>query len=261
MHPGETLLKIVPRLFRYKDQAQHERPYVGIIAQELPEEIAPYCRFRSRLAAAEHAARQTGSQEHGEVQSDALQSATERRTAEGLPGAAGLFSSAHSRGVQLPPVDDSSPAEELPPPAEAAWLFLVDLSALQFVLLHTAKGLQQQVPGGAATAAPRPRRSTHPPLPLAVDDLRHATPRHRRPVPLRPPYPPPLPLPRRRCRGSSRTSRYCDSVMPTPPSETTRVSGRRRRWWACSRHTRCSSARVTPSTRCGSSSWIHACRW
>ena len=30
---GETLLKVVPRLFRYKGQAQHERPYVGIIAQ------------------------------------------------------------------------------------------------------------------------------------------------------------------------------------------------------------------------------------
>ena len=268
---GETLLKIAPRLFRYKGQAQHERPYVGIIAQELPEELAPYCRFRSRLAAAEHAARQTGSQDHGELQSDALQSATERRLAEELPGAAGLFGSAHSRGVQLPPVDDSAPAEELHPHAEVAWLFLVDLSALQFVLLHTAKGLQQQAPSGAATAAPRPRRSTHPPLPLPADDLRHATPRHHRPVPLRPPYPhtpprlpipPPLPLPRCRCRGSSRTSRHCGSVMQTPRSETetSRVSGRRRRWWACSRHTRCSSARATPSTRCGSSSWIHACR-
>ena len=25
---GETLLKIAPRLFRYKGQAQHERPYL-----------------------------------------------------------------------------------------------------------------------------------------------------------------------------------------------------------------------------------------
>ena len=46
------MLKIVPRLFRYKGQAQHERPYVGIIAQEMPEELVPFCRFHTRLGAA-----------------------------------------------------------------------------------------------------------------------------------------------------------------------------------------------------------------
>ena len=229
----------MPRLFRYKGQAQHERPYllltthyslltthyspltyqaqherpyVGIIAQELPEELAPYCRFRSRLAAAEHAALQTGSQERGPTQqSDALQIATERQPAEELPAAAGLFSSAHSQGVQLGPVDDDSPPGEQPPPAETAWLFLVDLSALQFVLLHTAKGLQQQAPSGAATAAPRPRRSTHPstfPSQRTAATARHA------PSPRASPTPPPLSL----AAGAEAAARHRDTASVTRPA-------------------------------------------
>ena len=230
----------MPRLFRYKGQAQHERPYllltthyslltthyspltyqaqherpyVGIIAQELPEELAPYCRFRSRLAAAEHAALQTGSQERGTTQqSDALQIATERQPAEELPAAAGLFSSAHSQGVQLGPVDDDSPpGEPPPPPAETAWLFLVDLSALQFVLLHTAKGLQQQ----AHRAAPPPLHlalaaaPTPPPSPLSERPPRHATP----PSPRASPTPPPLSL----AAGAEAAARYRDTASVTRP--------------------------------------------
>ena len=46
---GETLGKLKPRVFRYKGQPGHEAPFAGIIAQELPEELAPHCRFRTPL--------------------------------------------------------------------------------------------------------------------------------------------------------------------------------------------------------------------
>ena len=49
---GDTLLKIVPRIFRYKGQPAHERSYVGIIAQELPDELVPFCRFRTSMTPA-----------------------------------------------------------------------------------------------------------------------------------------------------------------------------------------------------------------
>lgn len=42
------IVSFVPRLFRYKNQPAHERPYAGVIAQELPPALVPYCR--SRLA-------------------------------------------------------------------------------------------------------------------------------------------------------------------------------------------------------------------
>ena len=46
---GGTLANISPRVFRYKGQPEHERPYAGIIAQELPPELVPFCRYCTAL--------------------------------------------------------------------------------------------------------------------------------------------------------------------------------------------------------------------
>ena len=55
-HGSDTLRRIEPRLFRYRQNwGDHQRDgseavpaYAGIIAQELPDELAPFCRFASR---------------------------------------------------------------------------------------------------------------------------------------------------------------------------------------------------------------------
>ena len=97
---GGTLAHVVPRLFRYRGQPEHERPYAGIIAQELPPELAPFCRFRTDLPA---------------LATDAALACPPSPTGEGR-------------------------AEE-----EGEGLYLVDLSALQFVILNAATELQRQV--------------------------------------------------------------------------------------------------------------------
>lgn len=90
-----TLAHLSPRLFRYKGQPAHERPYVGFIAQELPADLAPFCRFQSELTPAAVVMDPTG-----------------------RPSAA------------------AAPTERL---------YLLDLSALQFVLLNAATLLNQAV--------------------------------------------------------------------------------------------------------------------
>ena len=58
-HGSDTLRRIEPRLFRYRQGwGDHQRgdpeaapAYAGIVAQELPDELAPFCRFASRFHA------------------------------------------------------------------------------------------------------------------------------------------------------------------------------------------------------------------
>ena len=102
-----TLAHVVPRLFRYRGQPEHERPYAGIIAQELPPELAPFCRFRTDLPA---------------LATDAALDCPPSPTGEGR-------------------------AEE------GEGLYLVDLSALQFVILNAASELQRRVADQAAEIA------------------------------------------------------------------------------------------------------------
>eukprot|EP00908_Phaeocystis_cordata_P003907 Transcript_14284.p1 GENE.Transcript_14284~~Transcript_14284.p1 ORF type:complete len:664 (-),score=253.09 Transcript_14284:82-2073(-) len=104
---GGTLAHVVPRLFRYRGQPEHERPYAGIIAQELPPELAPFCRFRTDLPA---------------LATDAALDCPPSPTGEGR-------------------------AEE------GEGLYLVDLSALQFVILNAASELQRRVADQAAEIA------------------------------------------------------------------------------------------------------------
>ena len=137
---GGTLANISPRVFRYKGQPEHERPYAGIIAQELPPELVPFCRYCT-----------------------ALPPALRRPPPPAIPAArpddapAKAPSTVHTQvaPVERPQMDVEAAVESAPTgspapatssaPVAALWLYLVDLSALQFVILNAATELQRQV--------------------------------------------------------------------------------------------------------------------
>ena len=97
-------------------------PLMCLIAQELPEQLAPFCRFRTDLAPPEISGDQRRS---SEIVGD--QRTPRTALAPPPPGPATL--------------EPAATGHPLSPPS----LYLVDLSALQFVLLNTANSLQRRV--------------------------------------------------------------------------------------------------------------------
>ena len=162
---GGSLLHVVPRLFRYKGQPAGEQPYAGIIAQELPSELAPFCRFRTELssdavppAAAVSATRATHPKPPAESSKPKdparieIAPALEVELSE-PPGSEGSEGSDDDDDMhqECVPTGNAPPSERAPnarhvlTQAGTPWLYLVDLSALQFVALNAANELLQQV--------------------------------------------------------------------------------------------------------------------
>ena len=159
---GGSLLHVVPRLFRYKAQPEGEQPYAGIIAQELPSDLAPFCRFRTELssdaaprAAAVSATRATDPKppaESSKLRGPArieIAPAVEVELSE--PAGSNGSDDDDDTHQECVPTGNMAPSERAPAArrvltqAGTPWLYLVDLSALQFVALNAANELQKQV--------------------------------------------------------------------------------------------------------------------
>ena len=147
----------MPRVFRYKGQPAHERSYVGIIAQELPEELVPFCRFRTSMTPAALYARMQGDTTGGSLEGGGgaggegggkaykpevvVDLNVKEDFAKG-GGAKAVAQAVEAGAVEAGAVEDGvdwgevecGEAEE-----EEEGLFLVDLSALQFVLVNAYK--------------------------------------------------------------------------------------------------------------------------
>ena len=146
---GGTLANISPRVFRYKGQPEHERPYAGIIAQELPPELVPFCRYCTALPPAlrgpppaipaarpDDAPAKAPSTVHTQVAPVERPQMDVEAAVESAP--TGSPAPATSSAAAAAPSGGAAPVAE-------PWLYLVDLSALQFVILNAATELQRQV--------------------------------------------------------------------------------------------------------------------
>ena len=118
-HGSDTLRRIEPRLFRYRqnwgdrqrDGSEAAPAYAGIIAQELPDELAPFCRFASRHrapAAATCSASDAGAEAGAEAGADSARCQPLATTlAPATPSPA-----TPSRAVTLPRLSDLAAAAD-----------------------------------------------------------------------------------------------------------------------------------------------------
>ena len=160
----------MPRVFRYKGQPAHERSYVGIIAQELPEELVPFCRFRTSMTPAALYARMQGDTTGGSLEGGGgaggegggkaykPEVVVDLNVKEDFAKGGGAKAEAQKAeagaavedGVDWGEVECGEAEEE-----EEEGLFLVDLSALQFVLVNAYK-VRALTPALAPAPTPTP---------------------------------------------------------------------------------------------------------
>ena len=180
--PGrETLGKLAPRVFRYKGQTAHEAPFAGIIAQELPREITPHCRFRTPLKQLRAGCGAAAMLRHAAAPARPFPEADAAVPAEPAPLATLPPPDAQLAAVPLPRVRDLSGADRA---RVAGWM---SLQACRPCRTHVAAladgflgGFHGQRAGGPTPHA-CPRRATQPLAPS--------------PPPTHHPHHPPLPLP------------------------------------------------------------------
>lgn len=141
-----TLSRIAPRLFRYRGQPDHERPYVGVVAQELPPELVPFCRFRTRLpapASLTTAATAAGEGDKDGTNSNASSGDCSNSSERGDEEAEGEVVVEVGEGEEGWQVEEATEEEEHGEVEDG--LYLVDLSALPFVLLNAAVDLSARI--------------------------------------------------------------------------------------------------------------------
>lgn len=121
---GETLGRLVPRVFRYKHDPQG-RLHAGIIAQELPPQLAAHVRFRVPI---EHAVWRCGPASCGPLD-DCAESSEEGGENDSIT-ISSVGSAATLAGERDCPRDCPRMSDEL---------FLVDLSAIAYLLCNTVR--------------------------------------------------------------------------------------------------------------------------